>query len=57
MRLEKFALASVIVLATATPSFALHWICNAPEIDATVGPSALAILVAAGFIALNRVKA
>jgi hypothetical protein len=56
MRLEKIALAAVMVLATASPSFALRWICNAPEIDAAVGPSALAILVAVGFIAFNRAR-
>lgn len=53
----KSVLAATLVLASATPSFALSWICHAPEIDASVGSSALAVLASAGFMAYNRLKA
>ena len=53
----KAAVTSILVLASVTPSFALSWICHAPEIDASVGSSALAVLASAGLIAYNRLKA
>jgi len=55
--ISKYVLAATVLLATATPSFAIKFWCQAPEIDAAVGPSALAILAAAGFIAYKRSRA
>lgn len=52
----KLALAATMTVMASGPTFASFWQCGVPEIDASAGVSALAVLGGFAVIAYNRLS-